>query len=112
MIIGGRTKVAGAETEPVKRAAADLERDIGKCFSPDSAGDPVRLVREHMGPEMFRIVSGPNELLVFAADELGFIYGLYEISRRFLGIRDFWFWMDQDIRIREPVSIPESFSFA
>lgn len=112
MVIGGRTRIAGAEAEPVRRAAADLERDIAKRFSPDSAGDPVRLVRCDMGPEMFRIVSGRVELLVEAADELGFIYGLYEISRRFLGIHDFWFWMDQDIGPREPVTVQEDFFFA
>lgn len=112
MVIGGRTKVAGAVSEPVKRAASDLERDIGKRFPPDSAGDPVRLVDGRMGPEQFRIVSGRGELLVYAADDLGFIYGLYEISRRFLGIRDFWFWMDQDVRLREPVVVRSDFSFA
>ena len=112
MIIGGRTKITGAVSGPVKRAAADLKRDIAKCFSPDSAGDPIRLVNESMEPELFRIVSGRGGLLVYAADELGFIYGLYEISRSFLGVRDFWFWMDQDLRLREPVVVPEGFSFA
>ena len=111
MVIGGRTKIVGAVSEPVKRAAADLERDIAKRFSPDSAGDPVRLVRSDMGPEMFRIVSGRSELLVYAADELGAVYGLYEISRRFLGVNDFWFWMDQDISPRGPFAVPEDFSF-
>ena len=112
MIIGGRTKVVGAASEPVKRAAADLERDMKKCLLSDSNGDPVRLVNASMEPEMFQVVSGHSELLVCAADELGFIYGLYEISRRFLGVQDFWFWMDQDIHPREPVIVPEGFSYA
>lgn len=110
MIIGGGTKITGAVSGPIKRAAADLERDIARCFSPDSAGDSIRLVCSDMEPEMFQIVSGHGELLVYAVDELGFIYGLYEISRRFLGIQDFWFWMDQDIRLREPVVVRSGLS--
>ena len=112
MVIGGRTKIAGVTSEPVKRAADDLARDIGKRFLSDGAGDSIRLVNSRMEPELFQLVSGRSELLVYAADELGFIYGLYEISRRFLGVRDFWFWMDQDIRPRGPAVVPEDFSFA
>lgn len=111
MLIGGKTKVFGAALEPVKRAAADLERDIAKCFSPDSGGDAVRLIHVEMETEMFRITSEQDGLAVYASDELGFIYGLYEISRNLLNIHDFWFWHDQSICRRDPVSVPEGFDF-
>jgi hypothetical protein len=46
-----------------------------------------------------------------ASDELGFIYGIYEISRRFLRIKPFWFWMDEDIVKLDSVIIGSDFTY-
>lgn len=48
----------------------------------------------------------PDTLLLSAADDLGFVYGLFEISRRFLGVQPFWFWNDQPFTVREGEKIP------
>ncbi len=52
-----------------------------------------------------------NTLTIKASDDLGFIYGIYEISRRFLGIQPLWFWNDQKIQRRESIEIPEGFTY-
>ena len=51
--------------------------------------------------------AGGGALILTAGDDLGFVYGLYEISRRFLGVLPFWFWNDQPFAPVEQVPVPE-----
>ncbi len=50
-------------------------------------------------------------MTIKASDDLGFIYGIYEISRRFLDIQPLWFWNDQKIEHRGSIEISEGFTY-
>ncbi len=91
---------------PVANAVKILERDIKKAFSPtNEAGGRIALVCDNsLGAEEY-VIDIYNEIIIKAADDLGFIYGLLRISSDFLGIKPFWFWMDQQIPKRARVQI-------
>lgn len=90
--------VSDIEAVSVKRAINVLQRDIGKaCRDCEAEGTPIRLVQTELRAESYRLEIVAGELQIHAGDDLGFIYGLYEISRSILGITDFWFWNDQPV---------------
>lgn len=62
-------------------------------------------------PEVFELKAVDNKLCLYASSELGFIYGLYHISRVFLGILPFWFWNDQKISPVLDVTVPNDYSY-
>ena len=135
MIIDRDTKMELPAGEAVRRAADNLKRDMAKILgSPDEnrehteAGTECETEHEkEHGKEhrkgSIRLVAGPEErecftlretegdLLLSSSDELGFVYGIYEISRRFLGVLPFWFWNDQKFIHRESIQIPSGFSY-
>ncbi|MBW3092409.1 glycosyl hydrolase 115 family protein [Bifidobacterium sp. 82T10] len=91
---------------PAVAAAADaVRRDIayvfGSCDEPQSpdrpAADIVVRIDRTMPAEQYRVtIDVPaNRIVVAGADDLGCVYGLYTISREWLGFEDFWFWNDQ-----------------
>ena len=49
--------------------------------------------------------------MLTAADALGFVYGLFEISRRFLGVQPFWFWNAQKFIQTDGVTVPQNFTY-
>ena len=59
-----------------------------------------------MEEESFHILTEKDALIVQAKDELGFVYGLYHISKEILNIQEFWFWNDQKFEKREYVKNP------
>ncbi|KFI50947.1 glycosyl hydrolase 115 family protein [Bifidobacterium biavatii] len=61
------------------------------------AADIVVRIDRTMPAEQYRVaVDAPaNVIAVTGADDLGCVYGLYAISRAWLGFEDFWFWNDQ-----------------
>ncbi|MBO5620923.1 MAG: hypothetical protein J5959_04770 [Butyrivibrio sp.] len=72
------------------------------CLETDRAGISIVLVRdEDIDSEQYVVMvrcDGLGErkgkyLAVSAYDALGFIYGIYHISRHFLKVGDFWFWI-------------------
>ena len=97
------------------RAAEALRRDILKCCceseAADEAGTGILLKQGNEMPEMFRLYMSDGFLVTEAFDALGFIYGLYEISRTILGVKPFWFWNDQVFTKRKTCDIPEGFHF-
>lgn len=93
--------------EPVGRAVRNLKRDLEKVFSASGEeGAQIRLVSEPQEKECFCIAASDGRLEIRAADDLGFIYGIYEVSRSLFGVTDFWFWNDQKFLPRERVPIP------
>ena len=90
----------------VQNSVEILRRDIEKrCTGSDSIKNIIRLRHEPaLSAEEFIIKAG-TELQVSANDDLGFIYGLLYISREFLGIQPFWFWMDQKIDRSDEISV-------
>lgn len=81
---------------PVMRAIENVKRDIRKvCCDSDEKGCDIVLIMENMQAEQFEIKCDNNMLVIYASDTLGFVYGLYHISRDILGVLPFWFWNDQ-----------------
>lgn len=111
-IHGGTEVVNPFQDRGIRIAAANVRRDLEKTLFPcKEAGGKIILEQGALCREEFLLKEKEGNLLVLAAEELGFIYGLYEISRRFLGVTDFWFWNEQEFWQKEPVQIPRGFYY-
>lgn len=97
MQINVNTKIIYMDSAvPVMRAIENVKRDIRKvCCDSDEKGCDIVLIMENMQAEQFEIKCDNNMLVIYASDTLGFVYGLYHISRDILGVLPFWFWNDQ-----------------
>lgn len=117
------------KTTPVQNAIAMLERDRDKVFAEtDKPGGSVILVQKNMtknvvaigeddkklqqkerflAEERYKINVSSDKIVIYAQGDLGFIYGLLYLSEHYMGIRPFWFWMDQNIDQKKKVQIPE-----
>lgn len=114
MVSVNRNSAVSAEigTEPVQRAVGSLRRDLAKAFLPsDRKGAEIRLVKGPQQPECFCLAVSGGCLEIRAADDLGFVYGVYEVSRSLLGIADFWFWNDQRVVPKESADLPDDYRF-
>ena len=98
-------------------AVENLKRDMSRVLCPGEDqmmrggvnGTPIRLVNAELPPEMWELELKKGELLLKAGSPLGFVYGIYEISRSFLGIQPFWFWNDQAFETKPFAEIPDGF---
>ena len=99
---------AASAAKPVQYALQALRRDFDNVFSQTAAvgGRILLIANDTLAVEQYTLAAEADTLLVSAADGLGFVYGLFEISRRFLGVQPFWFWNDQVFDVRESVEIP------
>lgn len=97
----------------IAHAIADVQRDLYKTLKDNrtAGGSIVLRYDPAVAPECYRMAADEDCLTVAAADDLGFVYGLYEISRRFLGVPPFWFWNDWRPAIKEEVEIPAGFAY-
>lgn len=112
IIVNGNTQIFGAQTAAVRHAAEHLRRDICKiCYGTGHPGSQILLEEKTMEKECFCIFTRKGNIIIQASDDMGFIYGLYEASRAFLGIHAFWFWNDQESRRREEIQIPEDYNY-
>lgn len=106
------TEITGAQSPAVRRAADNLRRDIGKvCRKTQRPGCRILLKKKEMDKECFCIFVKEGTIEVQASDDLGFIYGIYEISRTLLGVHEFWFWNDQAFQEKEEISVADDYSF-
>ena len=113
VILNRNTHIEGVAADAVRRAASALYRDMRKVFlSNEEEGASICLVEEAMEAEQFFLKAADGKLELHAGDELGFIYGIYEISRNFLGVNDFWFWNDQQFVLKKEQKIPGDFFLA
>lgn len=97
------------DSGPVANAAAILERDMSSCLTKtDGPSNLLRLThRQGMDEESYEItVTDSSHMDLYAGDDLGFIYGLLSVSERLLGVKPFWFWMDQELKSFPFVPIP------
>lgn len=99
---------------PVVHAARILKRDMGKTLSPGGADFRIEVSFAVPGEPSYRVDEtfsisfdsigrtrrgkddGPMALHLSGADELGIVYGLLYLSRQFLGVDPWWFWMDKE----------------
>lgn len=120
--------IAELKSVPVQNAIAMLERDRDRVFSNTTKpGGSVVLVqksmagsipeseefeklrrREHyLTEERFKINISKDKIVIYAQNDLGFVYGLLYLSEHYLGIRPFWFFMDRAVEQRKKIQIPE-----
>ncbi|WP_296840846.1 glycosyl hydrolase 115 family protein [Butyrivibrio sp.] len=73
------------------------------------------MLNTHSIRECFTIkaeqVEDQNCLVIEAAGDLGFIYGIYHISRTFLGVQNFWFWNEQFFSKKSYYEVPTDYKY-
>ncbi|MDO4297813.1 MAG: glycosyl hydrolase 115 family protein [Lachnospiraceae bacterium] len=113
VILNRNTRLYGLPEDPaIKAAASVLMRDIGKtCRETELPGADICLTTGKQDRECFCLKAKEGKLVLEAGDRLGFIYGIYEISRSVLGVHDFWFWNDQKFTKQESYEIPEGYRY-
>ena len=93
---------------PVKRAASALLRDIQNVCLPGAAGGAAILLEDAPLPaEQYALSAQGENIVLRAGDELGFVYGLYRVSRELLGVEPFWFWNDQRFDKAREIEVPQ-----
>lgn len=99
---------SGVTAKPIQYALGALRRDFDRIFTAATVpgGRLLLAVNDRLAAEQYILTAGTDTLLLSAADDLGFVYGLFEISRRFLGVQPFWFWNDQPFEVQDGVKIP------
>ncbi|MBO5278026.1 MAG: glycosyl hydrolase 115 family protein [Lachnospiraceae bacterium] len=98
-----------ALTKPVLHTVRVLERDIRKVFVPSGQPQTRILLRDgHSLPEEGWQIEISDTITLTAGDDLGFVYGLYHISEAYLGIKPFWFFLDQKIAPAEYLNLQEA----
>ncbi len=110
--INRNSTVVGVRNTAVGYAIKSLERDIRKKFyETQDEGAVICLENAAVmdGKEQFQIVIKKGTLVISASDDLGFIYGIYEISKKILGITEFWFWNDQKIEQVNEITIQDDY---
>lgn len=110
MKINKNTEVTGEISGTVQKAVNNLKRDMAKVFlDSDAEGGEILLARSAQENECYCLQVSGNRMCLMASDELGFIYGIYEISRSLFGVPDFWFWNDWQPEQLSELEVPESF---
>lgn len=98
-----------ALTKPVLHTVRVLERDIRKVFVPSEQPQTRILLKEDFSlEEEAWQINVSDTITLTAGDDLGFVYGLYHISEAYLGIKPFWFFLDQKITPAEYLNLQET----
>lgn len=106
-ILNANTIIIGEQlTVPVINAINILKRDMAKVFeeSNEVKNKIILQYSSDVETEMFTIEVS-DDITITAGDNLGFIYGILYISEKFLGIKPFWFWLDQKIVKKDKIEI-------
>lgn len=106
-ILTSNTKILSENnSRAVKNAVKILQRDMDKCFkASDCKRNSIILAEQPKLDDEEFYIEAAEDMTIYAKDELGFVYGLLYISEKFLGIKPFWFWMDQKIEKRNEVPV-------
>lgn len=86
MILNRNTILPAAPAaKPVQYALKALRRDFDRVFTDTAApgGRILLTINDTLPAEQYTLTVDADTLLLSAADDLGFVYGLFEISRRF-----------------------------
>ena len=96
-------------TAPIQNIIEILKRDQEKVLrsTANGQGNIYLVMGENMESEQYIIEIESQRIEIKATDELGFIYGLLYLSEHFLGIKPFWFWMNQEIDVKDSIEIEE-----
>lgn len=108
------------KTEPILNTCVIFNRDKERVFR-KAAGNthgPSEIVLAYVPqeeaarrkPETFTLTvdfsKDVPQLVVTGTDELGVMYGLLYISRKYMGIEPFWYWNDQEIQKLDEAAVP------
>ncbi len=94
----------------VGKAIQNLKRDMGFVLKEsDRAGTTIKIAGGEQEPECYSIRLVDDILIIKASDELGWIYGIYAVSKELLGVNELWFWNDQRFDMKDAIAIPEGF---
>lgn len=95
-------------TKPVIHTIHVLERDIRNAFLPSVLPQTIIDLQEDytLAGEAYHI-SISDRITLSAGDESGFVYGLYHLSEQYLGVKPFWFFLDQKLVPVECLQVPE-----
>ena len=101
--------ITDIDTTPVRNVMAIFQRDMEKTLQPANRheGDIYLEKEESLGEEQYRIEIKTENITIYAQDDLGWEYGLLTLSERFLGVKPFWFWMDQAFEQKDSIEIAE-----
>lgn len=101
-----------APCAPAACALDALRRDLRRTtLHTDAPAGVLRFAADSALPaECFSLTADADTLTVAAPDALGYVYGIYEISRRFLGVQPFWFWNDQRF-VPAAAEVPPGFAY-
>ena len=96
---------------PVQHAVARFWRDMEMTLSTTGFVPDNRLMiclaPPALPPESYTLDVTENQLTLCAADDLGAVYGLLDISRHYLGVAPFWFWNQQQFEPKPFATVPE-----
>ncbi len=95
-------------SKPIANAINILKRDMKKVFGDEKGIANTILLQKssEIQKECYKlIVETKDELILQAADELGFVYALLYISEKYLGVKPFWFWLDNEPEKKQSVNI-------
>lgn len=110
--INQNTCIEGFCSPAVHKAADALRRDMEKVIKKDrTEGASICLIEDDLAKEQFIIMVSRGRLEIHAGDDLGFIYGIYEVSRSILGVSPFWFWNDQEFVPVDEIRVDDTYCF-
>ena len=111
--INRKSRIFSSSTkEPVIRAVKNLRRDLEMCcLESADEGDGIRLLEGSQEEECFSLYVAGRELVIEAGSERGFVYGIYAVSSRILGVAPFWFWNDQQLIRQKFYSVEDGFRY-
>ncbi|WP_462411582.1 glycosyl hydrolase 115 family protein [Neobacillus sp. Marseille-QA0830] len=105
----GTKIISEIDSQPIHNAIRILNCDIEKRMAHEEPiENRINLITDsNLNQEEYQInVLSPKVVEIKASDDLGFVFALLFISREFLKIKPFWFWMDQEMDPMDRVEIP------
>lgn len=96
----------------IQHAVSIFSRDFEKVFSAPpifAAEGEVKIYRDDtiLYAEQFAVDVQMDKVSVRYKDELGAVYALLYMSRKFLGVDDFWFWAEKEPHKNNKIQITE-----
>ena len=109
--------VAAGESEPVRRAVRDLQRDLKNVLGAESpvaaeapAGAAIVIAGRSpgLGREAHAVFARDGKVVLQGADVRGTIYAIYTFSERYLGVPPLWFWSSWKPTHKDNIDVPQS----
>lgn len=96
-----------AETEKPGGSVVLVQKSMSRTLFEETAEETVDFMEKQLAEERYTISVCADKIVIYAQGDLGFVYGLLHLSEQYMGIRPFWFWMDQKIEPKKKSLIAE-----